>query len=228
MPKLSFSPELPPAFSLGLLSATVFTPAAAQPEAALHPELAECLAEIVARGERAWAAERASEVRKMLRFGRYRPSGRAKPASEFLLRAALEGTFPVVMPAVDVNNLSSVESGYPCSIIDAGRIEKELVLRRGREGECYSFNASGQVIALEDLLLVAESDALGGRPVANPVKDPMYAKLQADSRQLVAFVFAPRTESALQQCCQRFAERLERICGAVNVAWEIIENGHRH
>ena len=32
--------------------------------------------------------------REVLRNGRYRPTGRGKPASEYLLRAALEGELP--------------------------------------------------------------------------------------------------------------------------------------
>ncbi len=43
-------------------------------------------------------------VRDMLRHGHYKPTGRGKPASEFLLQAALSGSFPHVRCPVDVNN----------------------------------------------------------------------------------------------------------------------------
>ncbi|HSA24208.1 MAG TPA: hypothetical protein P5076_22295, partial [Myxococcota bacterium] len=56
--------------------------------------LAEVLAGARAAGEGFWPRGVRERVRAMLRHGKYRPSGRAKPASEFLLRAALEGTFP--------------------------------------------------------------------------------------------------------------------------------------
>src|SRR5271169_5922471 len=39
---------------------------------------------------------RKAAVRNMLRFGSYKPSGRSKPASEYLLGAALSSSFPMV------------------------------------------------------------------------------------------------------------------------------------
>src|SRR5690606_14984603 len=46
-------------------------------------------------------------ARDMLRHGRYKPTGRGKPASEYLLRALAEGDFPRIHAVVDVNNLVS-------------------------------------------------------------------------------------------------------------------------
>ena len=67
----------------------------------------------------------------MLRHGAYKPSGRGKPASEFLLHAALRGEFPLVHGPVDANNAISLASGLPGSIFDADLTGPRLFLRHG-------------------------------------------------------------------------------------------------
>ncbi|HET6451154.1 MAG TPA: hypothetical protein VFI08_07565, partial [Spirochaetia bacterium] len=81
----------------------------------------------VAAGESLVPAERKAAVRDMLRHGAYKPSGRSKPASEYLLGAAVSGSFPLVNPPVDVNNAVSLQWGYPASIFDADRSGRDLL-----------------------------------------------------------------------------------------------------
>src|SRR5262245_26418776 len=49
-------------------------------------------------------------VRQLLRQGGFRPTGRSKPASEYLLRAAGEGKLSTINLAVDVANIVSLHS----------------------------------------------------------------------------------------------------------------------
>ncbi|HHE51660.1 MAG TPA: hypothetical protein ENL30_01190, partial [Candidatus Acetothermia bacterium] len=51
--------------------------------------LADVIRQAQDAGEEYVPSELRKRVRKMLRHGKYHPSGRGKPASEFLLRAAL-------------------------------------------------------------------------------------------------------------------------------------------
>lgn len=129
-------------------------------------------------------------VRDLLRFGRYKPTGRQKPASEYLLSAAQKDRFPRINNLVDVNNLVSLQTGLPISLVDLRRARTEqFCIRRGREGEAFVFNSAQQTIALHDLLLLARlpEDA----PCANPVKDSMATKLQPDSSEVMAVLYAP-------------------------------------
>jgi hypothetical protein len=59
--------------------------------------LTEILTQAVTTGEEFVPAALRKRVRKMLRHGKYHASGRGKPASEFLLRAALAGSFPLLL-----------------------------------------------------------------------------------------------------------------------------------
>jgi DNA/RNA-binding domain of Phe-tRNA-synthetase-like protein len=145
-------------------------------------------------------------VRDLLRAGGYKPAGRGKPASEYLAQAAERGEFPRISHIVDALNLVSFESGLPISLLDAERVmdgTNALVVRLGRPGESYVFNAAGHAIQLDGLLTVARKD---GPALGNPVKDSMLAKTTESTTHTVAFVWATRRaleEVALRKVCER-------------------------
>lgn len=179
--------------------------------------LSELLARVRAAGESHLAPERKAAVRAMLRHGKYKPAGRAKPSSEYLLSAALENTFPLVNGPVDVNNAVSLEYGYPASIFDLDKSGSAFLVRRGRAGESYVFNPSGQSIDLEDLLVVCRRTADGGwEACGNPVKDAMATKVFEDARNVGALVYAPLSEPPhiLLACAERFKSLLDSECRA--------------
>src|ERR1700730_1925125 len=60
-------------------------------------------------------------VRALLRHGGFKPTGRSKPASEYLLKAAQEGRLSSINLAVDACNAVSLHSGLPISVIDGDR-----------------------------------------------------------------------------------------------------------
>jgi len=129
-------------------------------------------------------------VRNMLRFGKYKPSGRGKPASEYLFEAAKEGSFPFINNFVDALNFVSLISGLPISLIDNEKAKTEnFRIRRGRKGESYIFNKSGQVLNLEDLLLTATNEE--DEPIATPVKDSQKTKIDEKSKNLTAIIYSP-------------------------------------
>jgi DNA/RNA-binding domain of Phe-tRNA-synthetase-like protein len=183
------------------------------------PEVLEALLQRVrTSGEEFVPTAMRQRVRRMLRYGKYKPSGRSKPASEFLLRAALDGSFPLVNGPVDVNNLVSLESGFPGSIFDADLSGRHLLLRRGAPGESYVFNPSGQSIDLEDLLVVCRRTEDGWEPCGNPVKDSMTTKIRPETRDVVAILYAPADEpiDSVERWAARFAELLKSHCRAAS------------
>ena len=207
--------------------------------------LSELLARVKTAGEGYLTADRKAAVRAMLRYGCYKPAGRAKPSSEYLLAAALDGTFPFVNGPVDVNNGVSLEYGYPASIFDAALTGPELMLRRGLKGESYVFNRSGQTIDLADLLLVcrrsaeykaprpAEAGAVevadwsgrdGWEPCGNSVKDAMITKVFESCSSALAVVYAPsdEPEERLRECGAKFAGLLKSDCGAAESGCKMI------
>ncbi len=205
-PSLSPSPVLPAlVWAEGVRTAVVPT----EGTAALVRRVQET-------GEEFIPAATRRRVRGMLRHGKYKPSGRGKPASEFLLRTALDGSFPSVNGPVDINNLISLESGLPGSIFDVGQAGRELLLRRGAPGEAYVFNPSGQSIDLEDLLVVCRRSGGGWEPCGNPVKDAMATKVRPETQDVVAVLYAPIDEGdeTVRGWAERFAELLSQGCEA--------------
>ncbi len=190
------------------------------PPAFLEPLLSAA----VTQGEEYVPLEVRQRVRKMLRHGKYKPSGRSKPASEFLLRAALSESFPLVCDPVDVNNAISLQSGFPGSIFDADLSGRHLLIRRGLPDEKYVFNPSGQTIDLQDLLLVCRKTDAGWEPCGNPVKDAMITKISADTVNVIAVLYAPIDEPipSVGDWAQRYAATLAEHCGASNSGYQVI------
>lgn len=195
------------------------------PPVALPDFVGEILARVKAKGEDFVPDSVRMRVRRMLRYGKYKPSGRGKPASEFLLRAALADSFPLINGPVDVNNAVSLESGFPGSVFDADLTGPDLLVRRGDDAESYVFNPSGQTIDLTDLLLVCRQTTSGWEPCGNPVKDSMATKTSETTRTILGVLYVPADEPAdrAEQWAARYAELLQSHCGARNSGYEVVD-----
>lgn len=172
-----------------------------------------------------------SAIRDLLRRGGYKPKGRNKPASEYLAAAAQHGEFPRINNLVDINNLLSLQTGWPMSIIDleraCGEDDCALEVRLGRKGESYVFNAAGHSIELEGLLGVGRR---GGELLANPVKDAMTAKVHDETRDVIVFVYASKRvtdDTALNTVLDDFSALLRKEAAAAQVVEHIL-HGDAH
>ncbi len=153
--------------------------------------------------------------RDMMRIGTYKPTGRGKPASEYLLRAASEGAFPRINTAADINNYLSLAYLVPISLWDTDRVTADSWLfRPGGEQEEFEFNPSGQTISLRDLITgFAVKDGLE-IPVVTPVKDCQKTKTDTDTRNIAAAVYFPAgwtAAPALDDIISEFTELLEAV-----------------
>ena len=127
-------------------------------------------------------------VRELLRHGGYKPTGRGKPASEYLARAAGDGTLGAINTAVDACNAVSLHSGLPVSVVDLDRAAAPLRIAIAPAGARYVFNASGQEIDIAGLVVL--SDAAG--PCAGPVKDSHRTKTHADTTRTLSVIWGTR------------------------------------
>ena len=129
-------------------------------------------------------------VRTMLREGGFKPSGRSKPASEYLQRAVQEGALSSINLAVDLCNVVSYHSGLPISVVDLDRAQAPFSVAVCPEGastekSSYVFNSSGQSIDLAGLLCL--HDAQG--PCANAVKDSQRTKTSASTTRTLVVIW---------------------------------------
>lgn len=140
-------------------------------------------------------------VRDLLRHGGYKPTGRGKPASEYLEKAAGEGSLRTIAPVVDVGNAVSLHSGLPISVVDLERARGPLAVRIAAPGTGYVFNAAGQEIQTAGLLCLHDGEG----PCANAVKDAQRTKTGPDTRRALVLVWGAgrlgdRTERAVTWC----------------------------
>ena len=155
-------------------------------------------------------------VRDVLRVGGYKPTGRGKPASEYLVGAARERVLPRVNNLVDINNLVSLMTALPISIFDADQLGDDLVVRFGRAGENYQFNSAGQVMDLSGIPVVCR--AATDEPVGNAVKDSMLAKVGSSTRNVTAVLYGSTqlTAGYLAQATQQMAQLLTQFAAATD------------
>ncbi len=127
-------------------------------------------------------------VRDLLRHGGYKPTGRGKPASEYLLRAVAEGALGSINAAVDACNAVSLHSGLPISVVDLDLATAPFLIAIAVAGSKYVFNAAGQEIDVGGLICL--HDAVG--PMANAVKDAQRTKTRPETVRTLSVVWGAR------------------------------------
>ncbi len=154
-------------------------------------------------------------VRDLLRHGGYKPTGRGKPASEYLVRAAGDGSLGSINTAVDACNAVSLHSGLPISVVDLDRARAPFRIGIAPAGAQYVFNASGQTIDLSGLLCLFDAEG----PCANAVKDAQRTKTNADTRRTLTVLWGAkplgdRTARAFtwyRELLERLGATVERV-----------------
>lgn len=128
-------------------------------------------------------------VRALLRQGGFKPTGRSKPASEYLLKAVREGLLSTINLAVDVCNVVSLHSGLPVSVVDLDRVREPLRIGIASAGATYVFNASGQTIDLGGLLCLFDAEG----PCGTAVKDAQRTKTDGQTRRTLSLIWGTKT-----------------------------------
>lgn len=157
-------------------------------------------------------------VRALLRQGGFKPSGRNRPASEYLIRDLIETReFKYINNLVDINNLLSLRHFLPMTVLDAAKFQGSLELRVGREDESYVFNVSGQELDLTGLIVAADATEGESRAMGSPIKDSQFAKLAPETQSAVAVVYShPRltTEAQMELILAQWCDLSRKHAGA--------------
>lgn len=127
-------------------------------------------------------------IRDLLRHGGYKPTGRGKPASEYLIRAVSENALSSINASVDACNAVSLHSGLPISVVDLSLAKEPFRIAVAKAGESYVFNASGQSIDIEGLLCLYDADG----PCANAVKDSQRTKTTPDTTRTLTVIWGAK------------------------------------
>lgn len=148
-------------------------------------------------------------VRDLLRHGGFKPTGRSKPASEYLIKAANQGKLSNINLAVDACNAVSLHSGLPISVVDFDLAQQPLSLDVASEGAHYVFNQSGQSIDIGGLLCLID----GVGPCANAVKDSQRTKTHASTRRTLSIVWGTHQLPGRAGQVESWYRQLLESCG---------------
>ena len=148
-------------------------------------------------------------VRNLLRHGGFKPTGRSKPASEYLIKAAANGKLSSINLAVDVCNAVSLHSGLPISVIDPDLASPPFRLAIAKD-ESYVFNRTGQEISLDGLLCLF--DAQG--PCGNAVKDSQRTKTSELTRSTISVIWGTVDLPGHTEATATWYQELIRAAGA--------------
>jgi DNA/RNA-binding domain of Phe-tRNA-synthetase-like protein len=146
-------------------------------------------------------------VRDLLRHGGFKPTGRSKPASEYLIKAVKDRLLAPINLAVDACNAVSLHSGLPISVVDLDRCRLPLRVGIAAAGASYVFNATGQSIDLAGLLCLFDADG----PCANAVKDAQRTKTTAQTGRTLSLIWGTNAlPGRAEKTAQWYRELLER------------------
>ncbi len=124
-------------------------------------------------------------VRDLLRHGGFKPTGRSKPASEYLIKAAEQGSLSSINVAVDACNVVSLHSGLPISVVDLNLAHEPFCVGIAPPKSNFVFNASGQTIDVGRLLCLFDNEG----PCANAVKDSQRTKTNPETRRTLTLIW---------------------------------------
>lgn len=149
-------------------------------------------------------------VRDLLRHGGFKPTGRSKPASEYLIKAATQGVLSTINVAVDACNVVSLHSGIPISVVDLDLVSQPLRVAIAEKGDSYVFNQSGQEIDIGGLLCLFDAEG----PCANAVKDSQRTKTSEKTCRTLTLIWGPNNlVERVDQAEKWYRELLESAGG---------------
>ncbi len=145
-----------------------------------------------------------------MRHGGFKPTGRSKPASEYLLRAVGEGKLASINLAVDACNAVSLHSGLPISVVDLAKAQPPFSVDLAPLGASYVFNSAGQTIDLAGLLCLIDADG----PCANAVKDAQRTKTNAETTSTLSLIWGTKALPDLAEKAEVWYRALLEQAGA--------------
>lgn len=143
---------------------------------------------------------------------RYRPSAEA-------LRRRIFRDLPLykIDTLVDIINLLSIQSGYSIGGFDASKIEGDLVLGVGKEGEIYHGIGRGE---LNIAGLPVYRDNRGG--IGTPTSDEERTKIDINTTKLLMIINGYSGENGLQEAIKYGVSLLTRYVSISNLEMELI------
>ncbi len=141
---------------------------------------------------------------------------KTRPSNEALLRRVRKGdTIPRINSAVDIVNWCSLEFQLPYGLYDAAKIDGDVTMRLGGEGEKYAGIRKDDV-NVDGRIIVADSAG----PFGNPTSDSLRTMVTPATTDLLVVIYAPIeiTRPHLERVAAATAERMQSVLGGSETA----------
>ena len=129
-----------------------------------------------------------------------------RPSSEALIKRVSKGDpLPEISPAVDINNLWSVELLVPCCVIDPSKLSGTITLRKGQSGETMEsmkgpFNLEGKPLLLD-----------GDGPFGTPITDAERVRVTKAKGTYWLVAYLPKVAVKREHASIKLQEITQRL-----------------
>ena len=152
----------------------------------------------------------------------YKAFGRSpskyRVSSESLIRRLRQGhELYHVNSVVDVNNLVSIETALSLGSYDTEKIEGDIVLTVGKEGEGYE-GIGKSFINMERMLILKDDKG----PFGSPTSDSHRAMIKEESNKILTIIYCFSNEMDLERILESTKNYFEMYAGANNVSTWIV------
>lgn len=188
----------------------------------------QAIVQPVISGDAEGGDERLQAIRGLLRRSGFKPSGRSKPAQEYLIGVLRrDGALPAILNAVDGLNAVSTASGLPISMLSLNRTGRHWRVRAGKQNESFVFNSGGQTIDVEGAIVIEGDleDVTERGAVGSPIKDSAWGKICETDREFGVLLYASDEtidEPGLRRWAELLAIRLAQATGGTRSKTRII------
>lgn len=181
------------------------------------PALVKEVEEVCVRLRQDWTleslakSEAVTAIRALFRRWGVDPS-RYRPSSEALLRRVVQGKgLYHISNIVDLNNVGSIETGWPLGTYNRAAIAPPVTLRLGTREEQYE-GIGGRVWHLAGQPVLADSHG----PFGSPISDSTRTQITEGVTEVLTVIYVPAAAPAdkIEEALARLAKRLMEAAGA--------------
>ena len=152
----------------------------------------------------------------------YKAFGRSpskyRVSSESLIRRLRQGhELYHVNSVVDVNNLVSIETALSLGSYDIEKVEGDIVLTVGKEGDGYE-GIGKSFINMEKMLILKDDQG----PFGSPTSDSHRAMIKEESQKIVTIIYCFSDRMNLDEILKSTKEYFETYAGAKEVETWIV------
>ena len=143
-----------------------------------------------------------------------------RPSGEALIRRIVKGQeIYRINTVVDINNVISMTSAYPCGVYNSDKINGGITFLVGKAGQNYP-GLGGREVNSENKLLSKDEESIFGGPTA----DSQRTAVTNETKNVLMLIYAPKnSELAFLEKVMEKAKKMIALTGAKAIGYGVFE-----